>query len=737
MSVIKNIAGYLLDWASGIANIPAALTALGSLKGEVGKIVEIAAVDESGIATGFEAVEKPNGDGSGEDVSQVEPAYGDIPMVFFGAPLQQTKTEAISQFWYYSKTLQSSGWAKIKAQGNSTMSFAKKNQTVKLFKDAACAEKLKIDFKGWGKQNKYVIKAYWRDLTHTRDVGSVRLESDCAKTRSDYEEMPELLRTSPNMGAVDGFPVLVYANGIYQGRYMWNIPKDAWMANMDDDLDEHCILCSENYSSGCFRATANIDGNDWTDEIHDTVPDSIKTRWNEVITFVQTATDEEFAANLDSYINVNSLIDRHIMGLYACDYDGYGKNQMYMTYDGQKWYAVPYDKDGTWGNYWTGNAMLPSDYGREEYEDFTSSDSSGQGNLLFIRLEALFYERLQTRWAELRDTVLSVPNTIHRLRELYDITPPDLIAEDYASTTAGGTFTGIPNTTTCTIQQIQQFVAERHLWMDEYIAGLTPEVSVPCTGISLDKDELTFTEAGSQTLAATVTPEGCTDPITWESDNISVATVSGGVVTAFANGSATITAKCGEHSASCSVAVSGSVYESLLYSLPQETTFDGTDDYIDTGIKLFESDSDFTIALEFTGDSNPVNMEAVFHCVKEESPWPGVALDVITAGNAAGYYRFYESIVTTIPNNSTDKHRVVVVKNAAAVTIKLYWDSSEKCLTNSVASVVSATHDMSLLLGAKQALDGTKQHFWGGSIHNCSVYNRAFTDDETAAYLNG
>lgn len=79
---------------------------------------------------------------------------------------------------------------------------------------------------------------------------------------------------------------------------------------------------------------------------------------------------------------------------------------------------------------------------------------------------------------------------------------------------------------------------------------------VHCTGITLNTAELALTEQGSQTLTATVTPEGCTDVITWESNNTSVATVSGGVVTAIANGSAIITAKCGEYSASCSVSVS-------------------------------------------------------------------------------------------------------------------------------------------------------------------------------------
>ena len=30
------------------------------------------------------------------------------------------------------------------------------------------------------------------------------------------------------MGAIDGFPVLVFNNGNYVGLYTWNIPKDKW-----------------------------------------------------------------------------------------------------------------------------------------------------------------------------------------------------------------------------------------------------------------------------------------------------------------------------------------------------------------------------------------------------------------------------------------------------------------------------------------------------------------------------
>lgn len=83
------------------------------------------------------------------------------------------------------------------------------------------------------------------------------------------------------------------------------------------------------------------------------------------------------------------------------------------------------------------------------------------------------------------------------------------------------------------------------------------EDEIPCTGITLDKSALTFTGAGQQTIVATVTPADTTDTLVWTSSKPAVAAVAGGVVTAYANGSATITATCGEHSATCTVEVSG------------------------------------------------------------------------------------------------------------------------------------------------------------------------------------
>lgn len=700
--------------------------------------------------------------GSGKPEAMAEPGEEDIPRVFFGGALQQTKDEKVVPFRYVSKTGEFSGYAQIKAQGNSSMNYPKKNQTVKMFKDAECTEKMKVDFKGWGDQNKHVYKANWIDLSHARNVVSARLWADVVKSRADYESLPELLKTSPNLGAVDGFPVKVYADGIYQGRYTLNIPKDKWMFNMDDSLDSHCVLCGENYASGCFRASANINGNDWSDEIHDTVPASVKTRWNEVISFVMNATDEEFKANLGSYFYVDSLIDYYLFGLASCGLDAFGKNQIYATYDGQKWIASMYDMDSTWGLYWDGSKLVASDYARTAYEDYVSANASGEGNLLYNRLEQLFRGELQSRWTELKNGALSIANIINRFERFTDIAPQELVKEDYASSTGGGAFTGIPSQTTNNIQQIRAFALARLAWTDEYVLGTVGGEDSPVysTGIQLTPSELVFTGEDSQTLTATVYPEGCTDAVVWESSAPVVASVTAEgnscTVRSVGNGEAVITATCGSHSASCSVSVSGIGTETgeLVYSLPQATTFDGTG-CIDTGIALFAEDEPFTVLIDWTHTNNAFAGQSgtVAHCMKEITSWVGLVVQysdfamqmevnqtnklTVLAGVNSGTATsdpgiFYDGIA----NKDFANMKAAFTKNASGqVKISRRYNNSGEILTSSV-DCTFVSIPQTLLLGGYQTSNGTKGRYAKGILEDCKVYNYALPDAEIEAFLN-
>ena len=82
--------------------------------------------------------------------------------------------------------------------------------------------------------------------------------------------------------------------------------------------------------------------------------------------------------------------------------------------------------------------------------------------------------------------------------------------------------------------------------------------ATPVTGVTLDVTELALEVPATATLTATIAPADATDKsVTWTSDNDAVATVADGVVTAVAEGTATITVTTvdGEFTATCVVTV--------------------------------------------------------------------------------------------------------------------------------------------------------------------------------------
>ena len=88
------------------------------------------------------------------------------------------------------------------------------------------------------------------------------------------------------------------------------------------------------------------------------------------------------------------------------------------------------------------------------------------------------------------------------------------------------------------------------------LSGSTLTIVNPCTGIKLDRDTLTIARGETATLTATVEPAGTTDNVIWSSEDKTIATVdSNGKVSGVKVGETTITATCGNQTASCKVIV--------------------------------------------------------------------------------------------------------------------------------------------------------------------------------------
>lgn len=114
------------------------------------------------------------------------------------------------------------------------------------------------------------------------------------------------------------------------------------------------------------------------------------------------------------------------------------------------------------------------------------------------------------------------------------------------------------------INEAKVLDAKNELDLEDISASLIPqgitltvaEKQIPATGITLNKETTKIIKGKTTTLKATVTPTDTTDKVVWSSDNEKVATVdANGKVTGVAAGTANITAKAGEQTATCEVTV--------------------------------------------------------------------------------------------------------------------------------------------------------------------------------------
>lgn len=523
---------------------------------------------------------------SGGNVDQVsvEPAIEDIPKVFFvgEAPTTKAQGELPLTMEYISKSNRIFSYVTLKVQGDSSAGYAKKNFNLKMFSDEAREEKLKCAFRDWSKTHKYCLKANWIDHTHARNVVGGRLWGQIVNSRADYDSYPSEYRESANCGAVDGFPVKVYLNGVYQGLYTWNIRKDSSMFNMDDETGTHAALIADaNSNVTVWRTLPNIDGTDWTDELNDIVPDAVKSGFRDAYSFVMNSTDEEFKANIGQHFYLSSLIDYYIYVYSILMIGGLAKSQTMFTYDGVKFLANIYDMDTTWALTWNGSGFY--DIETACPSGYTAKTEVGQNNLLYERLAYLFVSELKERFFELRQTVLSDANIINEFERFMDVIPSDLYAEDFAETTANGAFTAIPSATTNNLQKLREIIVKRMAYVEAQFDAMVARI--PATGITLDASELTFSGIESKTLTATVTPADSTDDVVWITSDPTIASVADGVVTSVGNGECIITATAGGFSATCAVLVNsagdvsdGYVTEGMEFRLDAiRNTLDGND----------------------------------------------------------------------------------------------------------------------------------------------------------------
>lgn len=363
--------------------------------------------------------------------------YGDVDKI-------ESKSEEIKiSVKYVSDGVNFDGYAKIKWQGSSSIAYAKKNYTIKFYKDANLEDKLKIDF-GWGNQNKYCLKANWVDKTHSRNVVTAKI---AAKMQKKYG----LLKDTPNYGVIDGFPIEIYLNDSFLGLYTLNIPKDAWMFGMDEDNSKHTVLAGDAYTwQTYFNATVKELDKEFALEAGVNNEETINAL-NRLITFVKDSTDDEFKNNISEYLNLDSMLNYYSMMQLAEMMDNHAKNMLLVTYDQKVWYTSLYDLDTTWGTYWNGSKTY-------NYNDPVETSSN-----LWNKLKSNFPNELANRYYELRKSILSKENIMSEFNNFYNSIPEETWNKENSR------WKNIPG---YGLEQISSFLDTRLPVTDKYMANL-------------------------------------------------------------------------------------------------------------------------------------------------------------------------------------------------------------------------------------------------------------------------
>lgn len=338
---------------------------------------------------------------------------------------------------YVSSDVSFMKFAKIKIQGSSSIKYDKKNYTIKLYEDEEYSEKFKVDF-GWGKENKYVLKANWIDKTHSRNIVGSNIVALASKKYNLFSD-------APNYGNIDGYPVEVYINGEFLGLYTLNIPKDSWMLNMEEDNSNHLVFEAE-ISSNQTYFKEKAEYGDWSLQVGKENQKNLD-KLNRVVDFVMNSSDEDFKNNFSNYFNLDSVLNYYVLADSLFLSDNYAKNMLLVSYDGEIWYFLLYDLDTAFGSGYNGKFL----YNYDGKVEFYKSN-------FFTRFSTLFEAEIKDRYFELRSDILSIDNIYKEIDEFYFSIPKESLEKE------NDRWDDIPG---YDIFQMKNFIGRRFLYLDK------------------------------------------------------------------------------------------------------------------------------------------------------------------------------------------------------------------------------------------------------------------------------
>lgn len=194
-------------------------------------------------------------------------------------------------------------------------------------------------------------------------------------------------------------------------------------------------------------------------------------------------------------------------------------------------------------------------------------------------------------------------------------------------------------------------------------------------------------------------------------------------------GTSTITVSFGGQTTTFTVMVTESPY---LYLLEAETSFNGTNDYIDTGVYPYNygTSEGTTILVDFT-PTNAAGASLVQVFSAMDSNGKGLALN-IQSSKAWGGGMSYDNRIS-VANNTRYRAALSVVFTGRALATSVYNVSGAASAgSENATGTVDYLNDLPVVLGFTRS----NSNYWAGTIHKMVVYNGLISSDALSAWLN-
>lgn len=316
----------------------------------------------------------------------------------------------------------------IKVQGSSTALWPKKNWSLKFFADEARTEKLLIKIGDSIASDQWIAKAEWIDPSMLRSALSYHLWEAMVNSRTCYpqyevdhawigkENMFEGVQTGA-LGFPKTYPAQVLVDGEHYGLSLLLLGHDPGNFNIDTANPKHIYMefdARGGYTDEKTWEKFSAEGiGQWIDGYHPQSENFTKAQKESIESLgsLFNGSLDDFIDQFDDHLDKTNMIDMLLYIEVIFDYDAVAQDIEMVTYDLEKWYLLPWDKDTTFGVHWDASGLIEM----SESMLLIDYEEEGPAQKPWFKTYHSFTEDVEARYSQLRDDGVFSARGLHKM----------------------------------------------------------------------------------------------------------------------------------------------------------------------------------------------------------------------------------------------------------------------------------------------------------------------------------